>query len=374
MKECYLTLVSIENNNKYYNLKQIDNDTFRAEFGRVGARCQTKNYPMYKWDSVIKSKIRKGYKDITELKKVKTVIAEKSNNLDFQEFYNHFSQYITNAIKTNYQVNGATKSQMLEAQKVLNNLNNLNNIGNFNRELTSLFEIIPRSMKRVQDFLAKDNKDINKIIQREQDALDAMDSSNITQTVNILETLGVTFEEVKDISEIDKLLSPTNTSYYKIHKVYKVINKITQNKFDESLKLAKDKTTKLLIHGTRNPNILSIMKQGLLIRPSNAAYISGAAYGNGVYHSAHTDKSLGYTGRDTDAIFFIQDVHMGKHYEYSGWYYDNKDISRSQMSKEGLSKLGYDSLYVKAGDGLLNSEYIVYEDCRTTIKYIVWMK
>ncbi len=131
-------------------------------------------------------------------------------------------------------------------------------------------------------------------------------------------------------------------------------------------------TTKL--YGTRNPNVFNILKSGLLIRPSNAATISGAAYGEGIYHSAHTAKSLNYTGYDNDKIFFIQNVHMGKEYTYNGWYRDGKDISRSQMNYKDLKKLGYDSLYVRPGDGLQNSEYIVYNKEQTITEYLLWLK
>ena len=124
----------------------------------------------------------------------------------------------------------------------------------------------------------------------------------------------------------------------------------------------------------RNANVFSILKSDLLVRPSNAATISGAAYGEGIYHSFHTDKSLNYTGYDNDKIFFIQNVHMGKPYTYNGWYRDSKDISRENMNYKYLSSKGYDSLYVKPGDGLLNSEYIVYNQEQTVTNYLIWLK
>lgn len=106
----------------------------------------------------------------------------------------------------------------------------------------------------------------------------------------------------------------------------------------------------------------------------DAAVISGAAYGEGIYHSAHTAKSLGYTGYDNDKIFFIQNVHMGKPYTYNGWYKDGKDISRNQMNYKDLKALGHDSLYVRPGDGLQNSEYIVYNKEQTITEYLLWLK
>lgn len=194
---------------------------------------------------------------------------------------------------------------------------------------------------------------------------------------NPYKELGIDFKEgTKEAYEaMERLLYPTMGYYkHKIHKVYGIMQQERYQKFNQWLDKQEDKTDKFLIHGTRNPNIFSILKSGLMIRPTNAAVISGAAYGNGIYHSAHTAKSLGYTGSDNDKIFFIQNVHVGKAYEYSGWYRDGKDISRNQMNYEGLQKLGCDSLYVKAGDGLLNSEYIVYKEEQSYTSFLVWLK
>lgn len=67
VKPIYLIFVSADNHNKYYNLFP-EGDTFRVEYGRVDSTKSTMTYPISKWDSQIKSKLRKGYQDITDLK------------------------------------------------------------------------------------------------------------------------------------------------------------------------------------------------------------------------------------------------------------------------------------------------------------------
>ena len=58
----YLVMVTQNNNNKIY--KMIPHgDTWTAEYGRIGAACQTATYPMSQWDKKYKEKIRKGYID-----------------------------------------------------------------------------------------------------------------------------------------------------------------------------------------------------------------------------------------------------------------------------------------------------------------------
>ena len=54
--------------NKYYNMIP-QGGTFTVEYGRFGSTKATMSYPSSKWDSIYKSKLKKGYKDITNLKK-----------------------------------------------------------------------------------------------------------------------------------------------------------------------------------------------------------------------------------------------------------------------------------------------------------------
>ena len=39
----------------------------------------------------------------------------------------------------------------------------------------------------------------------------------------------------------------------------------------------------MLFHGTSKANLLSILEQGLQIKPSNAAMYHGSAFGEGIY-------------------------------------------------------------------------------------------
>jgi poly [ADP-ribose] polymerase len=285
-------------------------------------------------------------------------------------------------VKSAYMVEGCSDFQIKEAQKIINHITTLGTVNKINKNLMELYKVIPRRMTNVRDFLITDISEKGKFITTEQAALDSMDSSNIIHETDILKGLGVGFKEVTNHKQMEDLLYPTMEKKYayggsreaKIHKVYAIHDAHRTHIQEEWVDKQTDKSCQLLIHGTRNPNIFSILKSGLLIRPSNA-HFSGAVYGDGVYHSAHSAKSLGYTGYDKDKLFLIQNVHMGNHYTYSGYYRDGKDISRSEMNYKSLRNKGkYDSLYVEAGDGLLNSEYIVYNKEQTNTQFLVWMK
>ena len=265
-----------------------------------------------------------------------------------------------------------------EAQGILNHLIGLSDVEKFNKHLLELYTVLPRRMSNVKDYLVRDDKGLDKLIAKEQDILDSLSSSVVTNVVEsgqvFEDSFGIEMEEVDCPQSIRDLVTKTKSYGADIYKVYKITHNTGQDKFNTWLEQQDNKNVELLFHGTRNPNVFSILKSGLLIRPTNAVSIAGDAYGSGIYHSAHFQKSLGYTGYDSDKIFFMQSVHMGNPYIYNGWYRDGKDISRNEMNYPSLKKKGYDSLFVRAGDGLQNSEYIVYNSQQTVTSYILWCK
>jgi poly [ADP-ribose] polymerase 2/3/4 len=123
---------------------------------------------------------------------------------------------------------------------------------------------------------------------------------------------------------------------------------------------------KLLWHGTRMFNVLSILKRGFVL-PSQLSSVqtTGAMYGSGLYFSAMSTKSLNYSygywdggRRDANCYMFLVDVAMGKEYipSYSG----------------NGKKPGYDSCWAKPGtSGVINDEQIVYRTSQANIRYLV---
>lgn len=124
----------------------------------------------------------------------------------------------------------------------------------------------------------------------------------------------------------------------------------------------------LLWHGTRMFNVLSILKSGLIIPKSGGSYqITGRMFGDGVYFSDQSTKSLNYSygfwdgkGRDNNCFMFLADVAMGK-YHIPGGGYGMRSIPT-----------GYDSCYAKAGTGgVRNNEMIVYRTSQANLRYLV---
>jgi poly [ADP-ribose] polymerase len=121
-----------------------------------------------------------------------------------------------------------------------------------------------------------------------------------------------------------------------------------------------------LWHGTKASNLLSILKQGLVIPPSNAAHCTGRMFGNGIYTSMQSTKALNYatdfwneSGQKNQRVFmFLCDVALGKVHKPSNY-------TRSFPAR------GTNSTWVEPGKvGLLNHECIVYDTSQVNLRYL----
>lgn len=306
VKPTYLIFVSANNHNKYYNLFP-EGDTFRVEYGRVDSTKSTMTYPISKWDSQIKSKLRKGYQDITDLKQdLVEEISSTNPDSPYKEIENKAIKTIVDKLQSlaketinkNYTVKAsAVTSDMINAaQATIDELANSSlSIEEFNNILLKLFMIIPRRMGNVADYLASSEDDFGKIVSKEQDLLDVMrgqvyikptvevNNSVDKKDKTILEEFGLVFEEA-DRSDIALIKTLMNESANKFRNAWKVTNLQTQERFDKFVKDNNITNTKLLFHGSRSENFWSIIKTGLVLRPTNAV-ITGKMFGFGCYYA-----------------------------------------------------------------------------------------
>ena len=186
---------------------------------------------------------------------------------------------------------------------------------------------------------------------------------------NLLDVLGVTMKECTDKKDIEYLLKQVQTCGRKVKGVFDVQKAAEDKTFDAWMKGQKNKQTKILIHGTKCTSVIPIMEIGLKIRPKGNFQFSGKAYGDGNYFSEVVQKSLGYTGWDDDSVLFVYEVHTGNPFVYDGWFKGNSFA----LNYKELQTRGYDSTYVKAGGGLLNSEIIAYQEPQCRLKGIIWL-
>ena len=398
IRPTYLIMVTAENNNKYYNCFP-EGDNFRVEYGRVNSTKTITNYPMSKWEAQISSKIKKGYKDVTDLK---TALVEeiKTDGTKYKDIENESVRRIIeklhslarDTVKKNYSVSSAsvTEEMVYEAQLVINNLISIKSVNKFNDELLKLFEIIPRKMDNVRSYLIKSIDEIDKVISREQDLLDIMRGQIVTKStatenkakeidnsgITILDEMGITMRECTP-EEIKEIKDCMKESSYHFSKAWRVDNISTRKKYEEFIKAYNIKNTKLLFHGSRTENWFSILKTGLKIRPANAIW-TGSMFSDGLYFSPKCQKSIGYTslggsywagGKDNTAYMALFDTAYGN--PYMVYSFDSKYYSLNYNKLPN----GCNCLHASSSKGMLrNDEIVYYKEEQTTIKYLIEIK
>lgn len=396
MQNRYVKLIMVDENNrnKYYEMNWDGGSNFTVKYGRVESTTQTATYPYSKWSSKYNEKIRKGYKDVTDLVSVK--VEEKKQEKEtfaaikdrlVNEFLNLMKSYTDKLVKATYSVKAeaVSQKQVDEAQKLIDEINAMDAklVSSINQKLTELYMVIPRYMGHVRNYLLPNIK-LDKHMQQEQDNLDAMAAqvsmikpktkkeltAEKKKAQTLLDKLGIT--NMKECSgvpkEVEYLIKQNHGR--KVNAIFELEKPAEDAIFEEWMKKQKNKTTRILIHGTRCTSVIPILEIGLKIRPTGNFQFSGKAYGDGNYFSEHMHKSLNYTGYDADKVILVYEVHTGNPFTYDGWFRGNS----FPLNYKELSKRGYDSTYVKAGNGLMNSEIIAYNEEQARIKFIIWLK
>ena len=428
LKWCLLLCTFSENNNnKFYLMEELDDGRFMATYGRIGDEeisreslsglHKPKYYPMSKWDSTYKSKTKsskkpKPYEDVTDLMvKVESGEFAKIDNTNISKIMELLNKYSYDKIVETYSSTFAsiTQKRVDKAEELLNKLslelsNNNLNTSELNSILDSYYTTIPRKMKNTKDHCFKDlSKDDNKkiakeLLENEFDTLNNLKTQlSLTQTIDddkesnrkhtILDILGIEVRECTndELSTIKKLMinhkpngRKDSDDSNRLVEAYAVVNKKTQHQFDKWVKAATNKNIKLMWHGSRNENWISILKTGLQLNPSKAK-ISGKMFGHGTYFADNFRKSANYSsvrgsywtkGTSKDGFLALYDVHVGKQLHIK--HHNSSCYSLSQQILQ--HKGNYDSVFAQGGADLRNNEFIVYNENQTTIKFIVRVK
>jgi poly [ADP-ribose] polymerase len=396
---CKLVMVTEANNNKFYIMEE-KNGLIHIEYGRVDSSSTKLTKPVSQWGSIYREKTKKGYKDVTHLVTEKVVEEDENNDVDevlakldeakVNAFLDLMQKYTDGLVKNTYSVTykSVTVEQVKKAQDILNEFDDINKNDEkaVNEKLIELYTVIPRRMGRVSDHLLP-KLDLDKALEKEQDNIDAMSSKvqmyeqekeNSKQNKDKKEKPKQTMLDVLGLSKMVEIKSNPDLKYLidqiggsrRVEGIFELSKPEEDKVFDNWMGKQQNLQTRILIHGTRCSSVLSILKQGLKIRPSGNFQFSGKVYGNGNYFSEVVQKSLNYTGYDNDKILLVYEVHTGNPFIYDGWYRGNSFT----LDYKNLQQRGFDSTYVKAGNGLLNSEIIAYKEEQCRIKYIIWLK
>lgn len=382
-----LICVTANNNNKFYYMEDLNNGSFKVTYGRVGASETVLTYPISQWDKKYNEKLKKGYIDVTE----KITAVKKTGELDIddadvKDLISFLMHEAKQSIKRDYQISAeaVTQEQLDEAQTLIDKVNgivngdlcNISKEAQINAELRQLYAIIPRRMADTRNYFLRGYNDgfIRELLQSEQSRLDTLKSqvsiNNIASDGITLDELGFTCELASDK---DKEIISKNTDFrLGKHRVFKISNKATEAVFNPN-KLK----TKLLYHGSRNENFLSILQTGLKIRPKGVQ-TTGSMFGDGIYAANKARKSIGYTslrgsywasGHSNRAYLAIFEFATGKEWKVldgQSWSYWMGSINKAQVNAKGC-----DSVFAQGGADLRNDEYIVYDSTQCTIRYLI---
>lgn len=395
---CYLIMVNGDgNNNKYYQMTE-KNGEIEVEYGRVDSSKSYKHYPINKWDGIVKSKLKKGYKDMTDM--IAVNIDESCSKKRFvsddskvSSLFEQLEKWARDTISKNYKIssNKVTRKMIDEAQNLIDKLSLLfsqkKDFKELNLILTQLYTVIPRKMKNVKDYILKDNNEetIKQIIENEQKLLDTMDGQVIAnevsnyeennETIDILKSLGLAIKSVNDENTIKNIKNLMGESSNLIGDVFEITNIKTEKRYNEVFSNDENSQELMLWHGSRNQNWFNIIQTGLLIRPSGAVY-TGSMFGDACYFANKARKSIGYTslngsywarGNENKSYIALFKVNVGKQkhlYSHTNECY--------RFNEKNISP--YNSVYAHGGIDLRNDEFMIYNPNRCTIKYLVEIK
>lgn len=419
MKEMLIFVDTKDNKNKFYYL-ELSGNTVNIEYGRVGSAPQKTSYSGGEkmFNKKMNEKLAKGYKrssvalDMIEestnstsgsnileiaMDQIKTDDISKKliEKLVKQNIHN-----ITSNSKIKYDIKSGyfktdlgiiTKSGVEKAIEYLNEIEQLvaqgfddvkikNKFIKLNEEY---FTIIPTKVSNLREFsslLITNNKissqldictallDSLEIIEKEKFRIKSSEiDTKVLDTIFEAEVLKLTnkkeFERIVKMFEQSKNSNHgRNTNSYKIESIYKVSLGKEEKEYRSDLSNQME-----LFHGTKVANLLSILKSGLLMPKYSPGSVTGYMFGQGLYFSDQSTKSLNYcdgmywnNAKSQDKIYmFIADIAMG-----------NFQVPRGSTSKH--PDKGYHSYWAKPGQsGIQNNEMIIFNNNQIKLKYIL---
>ncbi len=400
------------NNNKFYELSKMPDGSTFARWGRVGGGAgQTRSYPgHHSFDAKREEKLRKGYTVFDGGRTVSATTAASSNSGQLQaqvraglfptgatgaagDLIAHLIRSNRHAIDTatggritvsdsgavTTALGSVSLAQVAQARGHLAVLRS----GYDGRAVESYLTLIPQKIANVRA-----TEWVTRSWCREQDdLLDALESAVTMSAANDTRVedqdpaihFRHTMAELTDTGEefariAAKFDRSRNTMHaanqLRLHRVW-ALEDATGPSWEA--RKAALKHSRELWHGTTTGNVLSILRTGLICPPTSAgAYnTTGRMFGDGVYFSDQSTKSLNYAissapgqrGRSAgtgNPMMFLADVVMGRECRSDSSIGGSTLVNRSRMGADDKGR-NFDSIYVRGGHcGVMNNEMIVW--------------
>jgi len=278
-----------------------------------------------------------------------------------------------------------TDDALVDARRLLVHIGDLVAARNYGDDFVSTvnkyMRLVPQDIGRRRVELSELYPDLN-AVRRQNDILDSLEASlkmvmtmpaddapKPAEAPRLFDAKLHVVEDGKTIDRIDAFYRQTKnqshvSSGLRIKRVYEVeVGHMARSFQSDGAKL--DNIWELW-HGTRVGNLLSILKGGFIIPPSNASHCTGRMFGNGVYFSDQSTKSLNYAygywdgrGYDDNCFMFLNQVAMGNYYVPHGPTSSNPPR-------------GYDSYFAEGRkSGVANNEMIVFRTSQINPCYLI---
>ena len=406
------------NNNKFYELTELP-DGVSVRYGRVGSEGTTRVYRGYSaYETKKREKLRKGYVPFAgdpqpaaavnrgadaQASVIKGLFAKEtpaamalaeslvSNNRHSIALGTGGKITVSDSGAVTTALGPVTRAQLVEAAALLDGIDRKLPPASAvpSRDISAYLTLIPQRIANLRD---TDKWLTREWVREQRDLLDALrtavtlnapasanDDVEPMQSRHTLVEVAKGSKVFKDIEKRfrDSMNSIHAAASYKPVRVWAV----TDENAPEWDKLMEDrKWHRTLWHGTTAGNVLSILRTGLICPPSSDARYatSGRMFGDGVYFSDQSTKSLNYAVgawyRNTgtgNPMMFLSDVAMGREYRTTASDTASSAVRAARTGKDHKGR-PHTSLFVKAGTcGVRNNEMIVWDSPAIKITYLV---
>lgn len=419
-----VTLVYVEtaaNSNKFYRLiESADGAQCVAEWGRVrsGAKPQSAVYRGYGvYDRKLREKKAKGYVEFdTPVESTSpnalpadriaaSLFGDAAPDVDLARALIACNRHaITDATGGRVTVNADTgavttalgpvsRAALVKARTLLDSLVIANPS---QRDVERYLTLVPQNVGNLRDM-----RWVNPSwVAAQRDLLDALDTAvamSGTSAANIADAPAIPFRhrltEVSAGEEFDRIDALFQASKNANHGSYGLRLCRVWRCADEQIadwERCRDelRTTRELWHGTSEGNVLSILRTGLICPPrqSEAHNYVGRMFGDGMYFSDQSTKSLNYAtghapgmrgmGASSAPMMFLADVVTGNECRSRDGESATSLVDRSREGRDSKGR-AYDSTIVRGGHvvtrsgyRVVNNEMIVWRSEQITLRYL----
>jgi poly [ADP-ribose] polymerase len=193
--------------------------------------------------------------------------------------------------------------------------------------------------------------------------------------IHAVDSRGAEFKRIRTLFESTKNDMHTS-SKLKLKRVFELVDPVGAQTYTSIAE--KIRNEQQLWHGTRAANLLSILRRGLYVPPTHGStvQIAGRMFGDGIYLSSQSSKSLNYSHgywtagrREENCFMLLSDVAMGSEYRPGQGHDPNiPHLARSTKNKYGKP---WNSINVRPGHGgVRNHEAIVWNVDQIRVRYL----